>query len=703
MAGLEQPPSKTDSGGGMGKRNTKRFIRPLVINLTALIVFMCTSSVSLFKIYLSPYLASTTTTQYMTDTHDIHVKDTPTQQNNIVDQHIEQHVLQPVSAESEDNEKDDDESFDEEDTNTEEDLGWKAMKKVPRKQRWGLQHTKVLKSITLPLWIDAPTEASEENDRLGNVWLPPRLRIASDIQTLKYGVLFCAIGKDTFAKEQVVPMIRHLHENLGIPDAQGRAELREKGVSSLESDQGFALVTARQFVGGPLKDWVSFFDAIYLTEDLPAYPFDWQNKTSSRAMIKATKVHVMASAPFDTTIMLDLDSFPCTKGFALPLLEAFQNQNSDIGFTNIVDEMDVVTDSRHFLGEHNSAVVVLNMKSIRTRLLMVLYIQAYHRTGEISKSGRQRDQPSLAVAMQSMAEEFIPAEGQPSEIPNDSARQVIDEHKLGFIQHVDFGSSHVCRGRTTGSKNVICGEDSSCLIAHKGKGLYKSKATWGGGENDGEPIKLFGIGFKKTGTTSLDTMFSHLIDKLGGSRPSGKERTRALNDLLIGDGGNSTISSALALAEKHTFFQDAPWCNEPARLYRQLATLHPNARFILTIREPEEWYQSVVNWVQCRPTTKKKGRCGNKKIDRYKSIFGANSTSRDDFVSAYVNHNEAARQYFVEELKQPQRFLEIDLTDTKYNGGVGWAIFCDFAGLSKELCQSGDIPHVNSRYPLAKS
>ena len=76
--------------------------------------------------------------------------------------------------------------------------------------------------------------------------------------------------------------------------------------------------------------------------------------------------------------------------------------------------------------------------------------------------------------MQSMAEEFIPAEGQPSEIPNVSARQVIDEHKLGFIQHVDFSSSHVCRGATTGLENVICSEESSCLIAHKGKGLYKN-------------------------------------------------------------------------------------------------------------------------------------------------------------------------------------------------------------------------------------
>ena len=130
-----------------------------------------------------------------------------------------------------------------------------------------------------------------------------------------------ATGAIGYAEKQVVPMIRHLIDNLGIlPDAKERAALRKRGTYSGGSKQGFALVTAREFVDGPLKDLVAFFDAVYLAEeDLPAYPFDWQKETRSGAMIKATKVHVMASAPFDTTIMLDFDSFPCHPDFALPL------------------------------------------------------------------------------------------------------------------------------------------------------------------------------------------------------------------------------------------------------------------------------------------------------------------------------------------------------------------------------------------------
>ena len=75
-------------------------------------------------------------------------------------------------------------------------------------------------------------------------------------------------------------------------------------------------------------------------------------------------------------------------------------------------------------------------------------------------------------------------------------------------------------------------------------------------------------------------------------------------------------------------------------------------------------------------------------MERYRAIFGANSTSREDFISAFVSHNDAIRVFFSEELKQPHRLFEIDLTDKKYDGGIGWAKFCDFVGLSIEQCPS---------------
>jgi hypothetical protein len=204
------------------------------------------------------------------------------------------------------------------------------------------------------------------------------------------------------------------------------------------------------------------------------------------------------------------------------------------------------------------------------------------------------------------------------------------------------------------------------------------------------PIKIFGLGFKKTGTTSLDSMFSHLIDVFGGSRPHENERASATSDMIK---GNET--STLLLAEKHHYFQDSPWCHEPNRLYQRLARLYPTSKFVLTTRNADEWYNSVLRWLQCAPPGQKQGKCSKRKMERYRAIFGANSTSRTDFISAFEAHNSNVRQFFNEELNQPHRLLDIDLTNKDYGNGVGWKIFCNFVGLSDEHCLSGDIPHEN--------
>lgn len=89
-------------------------------------------------------------------------------------------------------------------------------------------------------------------------------------------------------------------------------------------------------------------------------------------------------------------------------------------------------------------------------------------------------------------------------------------------------------------------------------------------------------------------------------------------------------------------------------------------------------------------------------MNKYGSIFGARSTSREDFISAFESHNDSVRNFFQEELNQPDRLLEIDLTRMEYKNGVGWKIFCDFVGLSKGQFPTGDIPHEN-KTPSQKS
>jgi hypothetical protein len=350
----------------------------------------------------------------------------------------------------------------------------------PENISWKNEYTKVLKSISLPQ--AGSKEDISQDDLLGDIWLPPRLPISDEIRTLEYGVLFCGVGSISYAKTQMVPMISHLRDNLGIPDAHERSSLRKKGIYNEKSKMGFALVTTRSLSTGPLKDLTGFFDAVNMVEDLPPYPHDWQTQTTLTAAkkrtIKGIKVHAMSSAPFDRTLMLDFDSFPCHTRFAEPLLEAFNKGDADIGFTNVVNSMANIPDNRHFLAEHNSAIVMLNMTSTRTRVLLALYIQAFHRASSEAAAGgeNQRDQPSLMVALQATAETFHP-QGQLAlfEVPNDSVREVIEQYKLGYIRHVDFDTSLVCRKKT--SKVQDCSVDSSCVIAHKAPSLFLSPET----------------------------------------------------------------------------------------------------------------------------------------------------------------------------------------------------------------------------------
>ena len=134
---------------------------------------------------------------------------------------------------------------------------------IPHGKGWNPEDTEVLKSITLPRWQAkyGGGASSSEIDRLGDIWLPPRLPIADDIRTLEYGVLFCGAGPMKFAKNGIVPTIQYYRQTLGIRDASERAALRKKGVYSGGSRQGFALLAKRAFIeeDGPLKDVVSFF------------------------------------------------------------------------------------------------------------------------------------------------------------------------------------------------------------------------------------------------------------------------------------------------------------------------------------------------------------------------------------------------------------------------------------------------------------
>ena len=92
--------------------------------------------------------------------------------------------------------------------------------------------------------------------------------------------------------------------------------------------------------------------------------------------------------------------------------------------------------------------------------------------------------------------------------------------------------------------------------------------------------KVIGIGFHKTGTSTLDVILCKL-----GYTVLGVRKGLALN-LFRND-----IESVLKVTEEYDAFQDNPW----PLLYKELDTKYPKSKFILTIRDEKKWINSVVN------------------------------------------------------------------------------------------------------------
>ncbi len=91
--------------------------------------------------------------------------------------------------------------------------------------------------------------------------------------------------------------------------------------------------------------------------------------------------------------------------------------------------------------------------------------------------------------------------------------------------------------------------------------------------------KVFGIGFHKTGTTSLAEAMRML-----GYRVTGPDW------IHTSDIAGTVQRRALRRARKFDAVQDNPW----PLLFRELDEAFPDSLFVLTVRETDEWLRSLL-------------------------------------------------------------------------------------------------------------
>jgi len=135
------------------------------------------------------------------------------------------------------------------------------------------------------------------------------------------------------------------------------------------------------------------------------------------------------------------------------------------------------------------------------------------------------------------------------------------------------------------------------------------------------------------------------------------------------------------LIDNYDCFKDRPFNTN--KLYKILDKHVPDSKFILTVRNTEEWWDSVSRWL-----TNRNGRSFDSDTDKllrieiYKRHFETTEFTKESFVKYYEEYNNEVREYF----KGNPNFLEMNICD-----GDSWELLCPFLGK--------EIP--NKPFPMA--
>ncbi|GAA4617589.1 sulfotransferase family protein [Saccharopolyspora hordei] len=193
-------------------------------------------------------------------------------------------------------------------------------------------------------------------------------------------------------------------------------------------------------------------------------------------------------------------------------------------------------------------------------------------------------------------------------------------------------------------------------------------------------VQIIGAGFGRTGTASLKAALErlgfgpcyHMFEVI--AKP---ERVRDWERAL--DGEVSDWETVLGGFQSTV---DWPGC----AFWRELVDSYPDAKVVLTVRDPEKWYDSVhstiYQFVQEEPGDDDFSVKLRPTIERmiWNGTFGGRFDDRAHAIEVFQRHNAA-----VQEAVPADRLLV-------YQVGEGWQRLCDFLGVP---VPDVDFPHVN--------
>jgi hypothetical protein len=206
--------------------------------------------------------------------------------------------------------------------------------------------------------------------------------------------------------------------------------------------------------------------------------------------------------------------------------------------------------------------------------------------------------------------------------------------------------------------------------------------------------KVFCVGFNKTGTTSMGQAFRLLGYRVAPQWPA---------ELLLRRWAARSFRHIISYCRRFDAFQDIPFSLDDT--FKAVDINFPQSKFVLTIRPPDEWYESLLAFhvqfirsrkviVDGRPTKNQLMQLGTVykgwMWEGHKFIYGAADDkdlyNKEKYIAVYNAHNAQVINYFK---NRPNDLLVLSIADP-----AAMKMLCAF--LHKPW-RKQQMPHLNKR------
>ncbi|HLX40950.1 MAG TPA: sulfotransferase [Ktedonobacteraceae bacterium] len=200
----------------------------------------------------------------------------------------------------------------------------------------------------------------------------------------------------------------------------------------------------------------------------------------------------------------------------------------------------------------------------------------------------------------------------------------------------------------------------------------KTTPEWNG-------LKVIGAGFGRTGTLSVKNALEeldlrpcyHMTELF--HRPDAEEQWEAIV------AGAPVDWNAVFAGYQATV--DWPACT----YYQELMQVYPEAKVLLTVRDPEKWYESVRSTIYVVSRQRLADSRHGRMIDAliWKRTFDGKFEDKDYALAVFHHHIEEVKQHV-----PPEKLLVFDVKE-------GWEPLCAFVGA--KVPEDTPFPQLNDR------